>query len=71
VELAGASLSEDEFEAFVQEGVKVGRRADKANRRKALREINPQCEMKILKSARYRSHEQQKNPKPSSFSVNC
>jgi hypothetical protein len=33
--------------------------------------INPQCEMKIPKSARNRSHEQQKNPKPSSCSVNC
>jgi len=38
-ELAGASLSEDEFEAFVQEGVKAGRRADKATRRKSLRKI--------------------------------
>ena len=28
---------------------------------------NPKCEMKIPKSARHRSHEKQKNPKPSSF----
>ena len=38
-ELGEASLSEDEFKAFVREGFEATRRAEKSNRWKVLRKI--------------------------------
>jgi hypothetical protein len=39
IELAHASFSEDEFEAYVQEGCEANQRAEKRNRRKRLRKV--------------------------------